>query len=71
MKVASEIQRLEAMLKTAVLEQKHNDNTGKKEWALVSVSSPGKVLKWFGTEKPSEESVAKEEARVQYFKNQG
>lgn len=49
--------------------QKHNAKTNKKEWALVSKSDSSKVLKWFGTEKPSDERVKKEEKRVQYFKN--
>lgn len=55
--------------KTAILKQKKNKNTGKTEWALVSKTDPSKVLKWFGVTKPSEETVAKEEKRVQYFKN--
>jgi len=54
-----------------MLKQKVNSNSGKKEWCLVSVSSPGKILKWFGTVKPSKESVAKEERRVEYFKHKG
>lgn len=41
------------------------------KWALVSKSDPSKVLKWFGTEKPSNESLAKEERRVEFFKHQG
>ena len=40
-----------------------------KRWALVSVKDPSKILKWFGTTKPSSESQGKEEKRVQYFKN--
>ena len=40
-----------------MLTQRINPKTGKNEYALVSVSSPGKVLKWFGTEKPSDEEV--------------
>ena len=40
-------------------------------YALMSVSKPGKVLKWFGSSKPSEGSVAKEEARVNWFKSHG
>lgn len=53
----------------AVLLQKHNDHTDRKEWALVSKKDHDKVLKWFGAEKPSEDAVAKEERRVQYFKH--
>jgi len=40
-----------------------------KRWALISVSKPGKILKWFGNKKPSEASVSKEERRVEYFKH--
>jgi hypothetical protein len=41
-----------------------------KRYALVSVKDPTKVLKWFGTKKPSSEAKDKVEKRVQYFKNQ-
>jgi len=57
--------------KKAILTQKVNPKTKKKEWALVSKSDPSKVLKYFGTEKPSKERVQKEERRVQYFKHKG
>lgn len=70
-RILNAIASLEYRLRCARLVQKHNDHTNKKEWALVSKSSPVRVLKWFGTEKPSDEAVAKEEARVQYFKHQG
>jgi hypothetical protein len=50
-----------------MLRQRHNPNTGRKEWALVSHS--GRVLKWFGTTKPSKEWFSKEEARIKYFKH--
>lgn len=39
------------------------------EWKLISKKDPSKVLKNFGKSKPSEEAVAKEEARVEYFKH--
>lgn len=42
-----------------------------KEWKLMSKSNPDKVLKNFGTKKPSQEAVNKEERRVQFFKHQG
>lgn len=58
-------------IKQARLVQKKNENTGKTEWALVSKKDPKKVLKWFGGQKPSEEAVAKEEQRIQYFKHKG
>ena len=59
------------MEKTSRLVQKKNDKTNKKEWALVSKSEPSRVLKWFGTKKPTKEEVYKEEQRVQWFKSQG
>lgn len=37
-------------------------------WALVSKDGD-KVLKWFGTSKPSDKEVAREERRVNYFKH--
>lgn len=55
--------------RTARLVQKSKD--GKKQWALVSTKDSSKVLKWFGAKKPSEDTVAKEERRVQYFKHKG
>jgi len=70
-RIQNEIVKLSSMLVTAVLIQKHNENTGNNEWALVSKKDHDKVLKWFGAEKPSDAAVAKEEARVQYFKHQG
>jgi DNA ligase D-like protein (predicted 3'-phosphoesterase) len=59
----------EAMEKAATLTQRHNDKTDREEWALVSRHDPSKILKWFGTEKPSHEEVLKEERRVQWFKH--
>ena len=59
------------MEKFSRLIQKKNDKTDKKEWALVSKSDPSRVLKWFGTKKPTKEEVYKEEKRVQWFKSQG
>jgi Zn finger protein HypA/HybF involved in hydrogenase expression len=50
------------------LVHKHNDKTGKKEYALVSKDG-SKVLEWYGTKKPSEETVKKSEQRVQFFKH--
>lgn len=52
----------------AILTKKINPKTGKKEWALVS-HSKHRALKYFGTRKPSEEEVAKEEQRIQFFKH--
>ncbi len=50
--------------------RKHmNPKTGKMEWALMSVSKPGKVLEWYGSKKPSSTRVAKSEKRIQWFKN--
>jgi hypothetical protein len=59
--------REDKQARIARLIQKSKD--GEKQWALVSRKDSSKVLKWFGKKKPSEEAVAKEEKRVQYFKN--
>ena len=56
--------------KEARLVQRVDDDSGKKKWALISKHS-GRVLEWFGTDKPSEETVNKAEQRVQYFKHKG
>lgn len=56
------------MISEAILTQKVNPSTGLKEWALVS-KSKRRPLKYFGTRKPSDERVAKEEKRIQYFKH--
>ena len=52
----------------ARLVQRHNDNTDRKEWALISKKS-NRILKWFGPTKPSDEAVQKEERRVQFWKS--
>lgn len=66
-RIQNEIVKLSEKLVTAHLIQKHNDNTGRKEWALVSKHDHNKVLEWYGTEKPSDETVAKSEQRVHSF----
>jgi len=38
------------------------------QYALVSKSNPKKVLKRFGSDKPTKKQVLKEERRVQFFK---
>jgi hypothetical protein len=53
---------------TSILRKKHREDKDRSEWALVSKKG-GKVLKWFGQEKPSEDRVKKEEQRIQYFKH--
>ena len=55
------------LIKEGILTQKINPKTGRKEYALVS-REKHKALKYFGTQRPSSESVAKEERRVEYFK---
>lgn len=55
-------------LKTAILTQKINPKTDRKEWVLVS-KEDRKPLKYFGPTKPSKEEVKKEEKRIQYFKH--
>jgi len=52
-----------------MLGQKVNPHSGKKEWALLSISKPGRVLEWYGTKKPSKEKVANSERRVQWYKH--
>ncbi len=54
--------------KTAVLKQKHREESDRQEWALFD-SEGAKVLEWFGPDRPSDERVQKAEARVQFFKN--
>lgn len=53
------------------LTQRVNERTGKEEWALISKKDPSKILEWFGIEKPSDERVAKAEARISAFKHKG
>ena len=55
--------------KIAILTQKVNPKTDRKEWVLVSLKDR-KPLKYFGPTKPSKERVEKEERRIQYFKHQ-
>lgn len=52
-----------------MLRKKYNPKKKRSEWALVSTSKPGKILKWFGVKKPTENRVQKEEKRVQFFKH--
>jgi hypothetical protein len=54
-----------ACLRTARVVERDHD--GRKEWALVG--GDGGVLKWFGTKKPSDEAVEREENRVNMFKH--
>lgn len=56
------------MEKKAKLERRYNSKRQRMEWALVSESSPSKVLKWFGPHKPSKAKVLKEERRINWFK---
>lgn len=55
----------------AILTQKVNKKSGKKEWVLVSKKDRSKNLRWFGARKPSEDRVKKEERRIQFFKHKG
>jgi len=52
-----------------MLRQKVNPKTGKKQYCLVSRKDPSKILEWYGSAHPSEETVAKTEKRVQWFKH--
>lgn len=56
-------------LRVAILTQKVNKKSGKKEWCLVSKKDRSKVLEWYGTKKPSKERIEKTERRVQFFKH--
>jgi hypothetical protein len=56
-------------LVTSIVKKRYNPKTKKSEYCLVSVKDPKKILKWFGSNKPSDERVIHEEKRVQYFKN--
>lgn len=70
---ASKLESVNRIIKAyyteARLIQKVNPKTGSKEYALVSKDDNSKVLQYFGTEKPSDETVQKAEKRVQYFKH--
>lgn len=68
--LASVAARVAGLVRESVLRKKYRKDKGRSEWALLSKDG-SRVLKWFGTRKPSEESVKKEEARVQYFKHKG
>jgi hypothetical protein len=52
----------------SILRKKYREEKDRSEWALVTKKG-GRVLKWFGPEKPSEERVKKEDNRVQMFKH--
>jgi len=59
-----------------IVTQRYREEKKQKEWALVSrkpdkKSGKRRVLYWFGTKKPSEERVTKQEKRIQFFKNKG
>jgi hypothetical protein len=54
--------------KQAILTQRINPKTDRKEWVLVSKKDK-RPLKYFGIDKPSKEQISKEEKRIQYFKN--
>ena len=51
------------IMHTATLTRKVNPHTNKKEWCLVS-REKHRVLEWYGTQKPSKETVEKSERRV-------
>jgi hypothetical protein len=61
-------ERVASRYLTAILKQKKREETGQVEWALFD-SKGKRVLKWFGAKKPSDDAVAKEERRIQYFKH--
>ena len=56
------------MYKDAILKKIKNKNKDNaREWALVSKKNPKKILKWFGSKKPTEKQVLKEERRIHSF----
>ena len=57
----------EAVLKRRMRKTRGKGKRNRMEWGLFSKSNPKKVLKWFGTKKPSKKEVAKEERRVHSF----
>ena len=64
----------ETSVATAILTQRHHEETNKEEWALVSKkvnpkTGKRKVLYWFGAKKPSSSQVAERERIVQYWKH--
>jgi hypothetical protein len=52
-----------------MLRRKINPKSGKEEYCLVSRKDPSKILKWFGKARPSDDAIAKEERRVEFFKH--
>jgi len=65
-----------SQLVTGILTQRFREEKNRKEWALVSrkpdkKTGKRKVLYWFGLRKPSEESVQKQEKRINWFKHKG
>lgn len=60
--------KLALQYKQAVLRKHVNPKTGKSEYALVSPSS-GRVLQYFGGNKPSKKTFDTAERRVEYFKH--
>jgi hypothetical protein len=55
----------------AMKAKRFNKKTGRKEWALVSRKTPSKILEWYGAKEPSDQQIAKSEARVRYYKHGG
>lgn len=67
---------LSSLVAVSVLDKRQRDDTGRKEWALLSRSvdkrtGKRRVLYWFGPKKPTKEEVAEQERRIQYFKHAG
>lgn len=54
-----------------MLSKKVNPKSGKKEFCLVSTKSPGKILEYYGTAKPSKDRVSKSERRVEFYESHG
>lgn len=52
-----------------MLRKRKNPKSGKTEWCLVSKKDPSRVLRWYGTKKPSPEKVAEDERQIAYFES--
>jgi len=51
-----------------MLAHRKNPKTGKLEYALISKTT-GRVLRWFGTKKPSKKRFNAAERQIQFFKH--
>ena len=52
-----------------IVRKVYRSETGREEWALLSRKTH-RPLKWWGTQKPTQAMIDREERRVQFFKHQ-